>query len=867
MVDWPGKPDAPQDTWPGTPARAIAARWPGKPDTGFVADLKSAAGRGVSTMGEALAHPERHTFGAWPSVVGGAMQVIGAPITAAGAAIEREFPALKRAQQQGQILPLESAADIIGTGAGLVGGRLGIATEPPAEASVVRKILSPATVSPEAEQAAGALREAGGTAARATRQTEAALQPYERQINSLPPQQQLEFLDYMEGRGKGAKIPDPALQSFADEFRDAMKLRADKIKNSDIEAGVLEDYVTHFWKDPAKARSFVGSWMSKQGSGRSLRERTIPTIAEGIAAGLEPITSNPLEIAMRYVTSMDKHIAMQEVLRAGEQAGSVKWLKVGERHIPDGWKPLNGYLADKVGTRAYAPEDWARIWNNYVSPGVYRNVDLGNAYQAFRNMSNITTQTVLSLSGYHLSAMAEEAVLSQAARGVSQIIGGTKLGLKGLLRGDVGQILRGGEAAARGIAAVPTSLAAPVTTALKGRKFQQVYLDRTLNSPKYRPVVDLFEKAGGRAVGKFHAPDYQFSSAGSYFSSWRRGSLKMEMRGAMKDIREAKYPMFKAAQTILRGIGRSFETLSQPLFEKYIPMLKDGAIYDTMSAWLQANPAASYEEQMAVARRIVDSIDNRFGEMIQDNIFWHTLAKQTATIGMLSYSWNLGTIRELGGGAVKAARTLGGAADIASARYDPRVAYVIAFPMVIATINGIYQYIKTGKPPQSAQDLMAPPTGGTAPGFGGHSQVPERAILPGYQKDVFGWYWNTVPQEVFNKLNPFFRMGYEAITKQDWRGDPIIRPDPTVPQWLYDYFMFVTSSLNPIVMQRFGHGEMKGSRMGVPEEFLGIRPAPQYLQDPEGYTRGMTAIEKKKWLRKQEHDRALRRKYGGPQSD
>ena len=760
----------------------------------------------------------------------------------------------------------------------------------PAESSMLRKMFSPGSVAPKGEEAAGMLREAGGTAARDTEMTRQSLSNdqslnwfqnlfsnYEKRINQMQPEQRLDLLAYMEGRSSGARIPDPKLQAFADQFRDAMKLREQKIASSSrlSQAGILEDYVTHYWKDPAAARVFVNRWTSKQGSGATLKKRTIPTIEEGIRVGLVPLTNNPLEIAMRYVTNMDRYIGMNEMIEAGRNAGSVKFFKPGSRNIPEGWVELQGHLAKRQPPKgppltAHAPAEWATIWNRHVDPGVYRSRLGGQVYDAIRNTSNLVTQLVLSLSGYHVMAMANETVLSGFAKGLSQAIGGAKLAGRGVLRGDVAEILRGGQTAAKGAGAIPAALVSPVSRALQGRKFQQVYLGRTPGSPDYRHLVDLFEKAGGRAVGKRHAVDYQFSSAGSYFTSWKRGSLKMEMRSALSDIAASKFPVGRAALTVGRSIGRAFETISDPLFSKYIPMLKSGAFYDTMKAWIEANPGASYDEQMVVARKLIDSIDNRFGEMIQDNIMWSTLAKQVAAIGMLSYSWNLGTVRELMGGAAATARTLGKDINISSPKYDPRVAYVIAFPMAVATMNGIYQYLKTGKPPQTAQDLMAPQTGGEAPGFGGRDVVPERAILPGYQKDVFGWYTNLTPMghgsvgaEILNKMNPLMRMGFEFMNKKDWRDDPIIRPDPTVPEWLSDYFNFAVGSVTPISVGRIGKGEKKGSAFGTGEKLLGIRPAPSMLMDPEGYQRGMTAMEKKKWMLKQAHDRAQQRQYGG----
>ena len=77
---------------------------------------------------------------------------------------------------------------------------------------------------------------------------------------------------------------------------------------------------------------------------------------------------------------------------------------------------------------------------------------------------------------------------------------------------------------------------------------------------------------------------------------------------------------------------------------------KNGAFYDAASVWIRNHPGASQAELARGMRQVWDSIDNRFGEMVQDNIFWNTTLKQSMQLAMRSYSWNMGTFREIGGG-------------------------------------------------------------------------------------------------------------------------------------------------------------------------------------------------------------------------
>jgi hypothetical protein len=710
----------------------------------------------------------------------------------------------------------------------------------------IEKIFSPGTISPEAGAAEGALRAAGGQAAQSTAQTAATLEPFHKVVNAMPDANRLSFMDYVEGSTQGPLTQD--LQSFANVLRGAFEKRMTKLQAlpSTAQAQFIADYFPHFWKDPKAASNFAETFAGygKQGSKASLQKRTMPTIADGIKAGLEPLTTDPIEATMRYVQSMDRFIASTEVLDAAKANGTIRYFRpkvMGASgnpegfKVPDGWVKLNGRgSVNATGAQAYAPADWARVYNNYIDQGWNKSEAWGPVLNAAQGASNAITAMELGLSGYHAVTMAQEAVISEVAKGISQIVGGKPI---------------------RALGTIASAAVAPIRSAMQGSKFEQVYLGRTPGTPDFRRIVDLGVQAGMRAVGKGHAPDYRFSAAGSFWTAFKRGAFKQEMSASFSSI---KGP-FSAAREAGKTLGRIMETVAQLVFEKYIPRLKNGAFYSTMHDWLQSNPMASYDEQVKAARMIWDSIDNRFGEMVQDNIFWNKTLKQTAQLGMRSYSWNMGTIREIGGGVRDIARVATGQGE-----WTPKASYVVALPIVVGTLNAAYQYLKTGISPDSVDQLVAPMTGGDAPGFGGRGTVPERAMGPGYQKDVLGWYhdWK---QEATNKVATGPRMLYEGVMGQDWRGDPIAQPGADVPTWLSDYFNWVVQSLGPISGRQLMRGEKTGSNISTLEMLLGIRPAAPYLQDPEGYERGMAAIRGRAWKGKERHDKRTKQQYGGPQ--
>ena len=308
----------------------------------------------------------------------------------------------------------ERATDLAGLAAG--GGKLPgpkLSMEGP---KLVQKILSPQSVSPVAEEAAGSIRAAGGTAARDTATTAAQMEPYHAAVNAMPDADRLAFINHVEG---AKSVPlDPKVAPLADTLKTEFEKRRTNLERrcrSTQKAAFIDDYFPHFWQDPAAAKTFAENYSGgagKQGSGASLKKRTMPTIADGIAAGLKPLTTDPIEATMRYVSSMDRFIAATDVLDTAKANGTVKYIRpktMGASgnpegfKVPEGYAPLEGRGArDATGAQAYAPEDFARVYNNFISKGFHANAEAGKVYDAVQGASNAITSLELGLSGYYM---------------------------------------------------------------------------------------------------------------------------------------------------------------------------------------------------------------------------------------------------------------------------------------------------------------------------------------------------------------------------------------------------------------------------------------------------------------------------------
>ncbi len=122
----------------------------------------------------------------------------------------------------------------------------------------------------------------------------------------------------------------------------------DAVLKPDQVPNFITDYYSHLWKEkPTIVAEKLGT-ASKQGSGRSFKVRSIPTISDGIKAGLTPKFENPIEATMAYSQNMSRYVATHDMLNEMKGQGYVKWYSPGSKNIPKGWVPLDGIMTKKV---------------------------------------------------------------------------------------------------------------------------------------------------------------------------------------------------------------------------------------------------------------------------------------------------------------------------------------------------------------------------------------------------------------------------------------------------------------------------------------------------------------------------------------
>lgn len=826
-----------------------------------------------------------------------------------------------------------------------------------------RSVANPLAASPAARSVGMFIRKARGTSQLEADQAAHAFQKVGEYVERGGPEEQAAWLQFVEGRSKG--MPERATQGVpvkgeegkaaADiaavhtkELAEKLGLNAKDVKAADTFAQVfqnyrdrateviknnvgsaprfMEDYFPHMWENSEKeVANKYADWLAKQGSGRNLKARTIPTIQEGIEMGLKP-KYGIVQTAQIYAENMSRFLETHETLGWMKTENHAQWHRPGQQ--PEGWVPLAGAFTERqpkmrgggrggkfesyapgsplrlegpgqpqlggpeaqralppgeppilnqgaipggglgpvrpgsaglghsggpsliedaaAGARnitpgiekpgaarsanvadrgvnkevLYAPPEVARLYNNHISKPFAPGKTPGETVAHYAHKAAVADMLwKFAFSAYHASTVSIESVISSVASG-----------LQSASRGQIGRSLK----------EIGTAPIAPVLRFSRGAKMKKDLLGGVASSPFDAKLNEQFARAGG----KLHMDrDYRATAAKSFYSALKEGNLRRELQLTAQKFKGAEGLKAKAKEAA-RAVANGVQSISGPLFEDLIPKMKMGAWAQNMQSFMEKFPNASQQELDAYAARALDSIDNRYGEMIKDNLFWNKKTEQLSNIALLAPTWKFGSLREFLGGLHDIPESTKGL--VTGKGISPRTAHVAASAAVLATIGGIATYLSTGKPPESWRDLAAYRTGGTQ--AAGKVRTPERGLVPGEQKEAMN-----LTHAVAGGGPGLLRYGRNALG--DMPGgvvDVMSNTDPMTGRAIYGAGAapgagaeWLGRRTSNIALENAAQGPPKGSQIGDLARFLGTRPAPSYLSGAPA----LAAAQKKADLR------------------
>lgn len=703
----------------------------------------------------------------------------------------------------------------------------------------LRKIFAPATRGESAALQAGIMRANLGEMARAREVALEQMKATAAGFDKMPVAENIKFIDAME---KGTGLTDPKLAEAAADLRALLDAKRDEVRA--LGKGQLdnydENYFPHIWKDPEAAQAMFAR-RPLQGSGAFLKARTIPYTTDGmrwraydaegdfvksfdteaeakLAAGtdgrvgqpLTPITTNPVELALLKAREMDKYVYGQNIFNEMKANDLARFVPFGGQSLP-GWTKINDKIARVLQPNEgegggmilrgeyYAPDEAATLINNHLSPGLQGNT----FFDAWRGIGSAMNGLQLGLSFFHVGFTSMDAMVSKVALGVKQ-----------LSRGDV---VEGATNMAQGV-----NPAQPFINLYKGDRLLQAYLGK-LDNPDLLPIVDAIQQAGGRVkMDDF----YRNEAVNTFKQALRRATLAADVGDTAALFKES----YNATKAFLPTV---LDRMSAPIFEYLVPRQKLGVFFDMSKDWLEKNPDATVAEKRAGLGKLWDSVDNRMGQLVYDNVFWNHALKDGLMATVRSVGWNLGTFRELGGGVLDLK-------NIAKDKgFSDRTAYVVALPLVAAVYGAVTNYAYTGEAPRDLKDAFYPRTGRLRP-----DGSEDRVSLPTYMKDVFAYgedaknfalYGADPLQTLKNKAHPLIATVSQMLNNADFFGGAIRNPADPITRQLMDEAAYLRQQIEPFSIRNyFQQAKLKGEEPSIQgyltsPSMVGITPAPGYM--------------------------------------
>lgn len=660
----------------------------------------------------------------------------------------------------------------------------------------IKAMAAPPSMGGPAKLAAGIIREQAAALAQKDVQAREKFNAARKSMDRLTPKSSLDFIDRVE---TGSAQPTPALQGLASALRGEFDKRVAEVKG--LGTGklehVIQDYFPHLWQQPDEAVSWYSRILGKRplrGPASFLKQRTIPTTREGVDAGLVPVSWNPVNLSLLKFHEIDRYVMGQKIFTELKEKGLAKFDR--SDIAPEGYAKIDDRIANVVEYRPtvkadgtpgapervlrghwYVQTDAARVVNNFLSPGLERF----KWYRAIRWAGNTLNMAQLGFSGYHFNFTMIDSGTSKLSLGLEMASQGKAKGISTAARGSVPGINQ-------------------LEYYLRGSKVLQEYTKPGSVGGEYAKVVDGLLAAGGRT----EMPGYYKNNTFENF---------------MSAIRSGNYP-----GAILRAPFAAIEGVSKPLMQNIVPRLKLGVFSDMALAEIdRMGPSVSRDEFRARMGKIWDSVDNRMGELVYDNLFWNRTMKDLSFLAVRAVGWNLGTIREIGGGFVDSAlvakRLKNGEPALTR-----RMAYVVALPITVGMMGAIYQYAKTGKGPDSLKDYFYPKTGQKLP-----DGTEERVQFPSYLKDIASYSMHPF-RTLSNKLHPLWSEMAQMFENKDYYGGMIRNPDDPLVKQVGQELKFVGANFIPLSVRGAGkrvaaEGEVKPKV----ESFFGIMPIPAEL--------------------------------------
>lgn len=610
------------------------------------------------------------------------------------------------------------------------------------------------------------------------------LEKMKRDFYGMPEKDRILFISRMRsGEGQSTQKLDDYAYTLNGIFDEAFKGLS---KISDI--NMLDNYFPQFWKRPDDYSRFVEAHRKNnapiEGSADFLKERMINDLADGINAGLVPVSTNPAILAQLYLRNSAKyqmaHALLSDLIRKGLAVPSVDGVYnsiTGEK-IPASFEE-GGYSIFKnfarqyykmeakagrgertittrtgdvtikpYGGKIYVPPETNEALGSIFGKGLM-NTNFDNIFRAVGNMGNHLNFMQLSLSGYHMLTTTGNFIGTHMGLAVSDLLSG-KIGSAAV---DLGK-----------------AIAFPYSIAKAFGHYQD--LIKSNDAGMYNdPALKMLIEAGGRL-----RPDP------IYRDNWRNTLLKNYSE--LKNGDETN-KMWGTAKVLGDSFMAIMTSATDAIMEHWVPVLKMQAFTDLAQSELERIKPATDMDRMQLLQDAYTHIENRFGEMDYNRLFMNRAIKEGSFLMFRASGWTIGVMKEgagaLMGGMVKSIKRLGKGQGL-----NPDTAFLLGLIATNAAACGIYNQIRWGNL-TGWRDMIGYRTGNI-----NKDGTPEYRMPLAFIREWYA-YGKNIPTfvehgemrsainatvgnfstEMSNKISPAISFMQEIIKNKDYFGDPI----------------------------------------------------------------------------------------------
>lgn len=657
-------------------------------------------------------------------------------------------------------------------------------------------------------------------------QAASAMEEANKQVRVMPRADQIAFVDRVK---RGQAQPTQELTDLADLMR-----RWDDYLYSEAQAykpglAYLDNHLRVLWKtipgSTAKRGTSQQQVLSKRpwrGSQGFTKRHVLDDMSEGIALGGEPVTYNPVEMFLLHAQDVMKFVAANRAWQSLKGTGDVTFVKFG-RKPPDDFVRINDSIAKAYftppgmkGVRAQTGEWWvqkdaARLIENYLSKDRIRNNPVG---RALMGLKNATTAIELGLSPFHAVFESLETMGSTFGLGLSKIASG-----------DI----------VSGLKTVAETPISPKTVSKLGRagiKYAKNAAEFQATEPEaYNWFVNKFPGAaqliddmfaGGGQIGMHQ--DYKFR-AGTGFG---------------QALQEGNYP-----GAVLRAVPALNQAVMKPLFQIYIPRLKVGTFLREYSFELARRAddiAAGKITREQIARQTWAFVEDRFGEMNFDNLYWDRTFKSALQLLFRSVTWKLGNLRGFGKAARDATAELGWRwfTQGRAPEMTLPMAWALGMSVTTAVVSSLVTKAATGKYPwelaehagELVKNLVFPRISLT--------DESQRVSTPTYWRDAVHLS-HSVPSYVSSSMSGEKGRIMDVWNNRDFYGVQVYNPDDPIPKK-------VAQAMQHLIPVPFGASSwLAAERTGATRGqalagFFGFTKAPYYISHTAAEQKGLELV-------------------------